>query len=310
MPDDAAVYELSKTRALVATLDFFTPVVDDPYDFGAIAAANALSDIYAMGADPMFALNILAYPCDKLPKASLKALLRGGADKALEAGIVIAGGHSVTDDEPKYGLCVLGEVHPKKMTTVSQAKAGDVLILTKALGTGIIATAVKRGKAVKRAEKEATASMAQLNKDAALAMRAANIRAATDVTGYGLLGHLHSLTQGSGVSAELWLESIPLLRDTRKYLEAGHCPGGSKRNLGWARAFTSFDKTLSEDDKLLLADAQTSGGLLLCVPKRKMKKLRAELKKRKVSCWEIGVMTAAPSKAKTKTKKGRIRVLP
>ena len=264
--DDAAVVRLDDGKLIVQTLDFFTPIVDDPYDFGQIAAANALSDIYAMGGTPLYALNIVGFPINDLPKETLTAILQGGADKAKEAGIPIVGGHSVDDKEPKYGMVVTGEVQENHLVRNSSAKPGDALILTKPLGTGIIATAIKKGKASEESITAATKSMATLNKAAADAVKNVDIHAATDVTGYGLLGHLLEMCKASGVSAEVNFSSLEFLPGVRELAEAGIIPGGTKRNLEYVKDSAKFDSSLSETDQLLAADAQTSGGLLVSLP--------------------------------------------
>ena len=264
--DDAAVVRLDDGKLIVQTLDFFTPIVDDPYDFGQIAAANALSDIYAMGGTPLYALNIVGFPINDLPKETLTAILQGGADKAKEAGIPIVGGHSVDDKEPKYGMVVTGEVQENHLVRNSSAKPGDALILTKPLGTGIIATAIKKGKASEESITAATKSMATLNKAAADAVKNVDIHAATDVTGYGLLGHLLEMCKASGVSAEVNFSSLEFLPGVRELAEAGIIPGGTKRNLEYVKDSAKFDSSLSETDQLMVADAQTSGGLLVALP--------------------------------------------
>ncbi|MDP7071984.1 MAG: selenide, water dikinase SelD [Candidatus Marinimicrobia bacterium] len=264
--DDAAVVRLDDGKLIVQTLDFFTPIVDDPYNFGQIAAANALSDIYAMGGTPLYALNIVGFPINDLPKEILQAILQGGADKAKEAGIPIVGGHSVDDKEPKYGMVVTGEVQENHLVRNSSAKPGDALILTKPLGTGIIATAIKKGKASEESITAATKSMATLNKAAADAMKNVDIHAATDVTGYGLLGHLLEMCKASGVSAEVNFSSLEFLPGVRELAEAGIIPGGTKRNLEYVKDSAKFDSSLSETDQLMVADAQTSGGLLVALP--------------------------------------------
>ncbi|MDP6532331.1 MAG: selenide, water dikinase SelD [Candidatus Marinimicrobia bacterium] len=264
--DDAAVVRLDDGKLIVQTLDFFTPIVDDPYNFGQIAAANALSDIYAMGGTPLYALNIVGFPINDLPKEILQAILQGGADKAKEAGIPIVGGHSVDDKEPKYGMVVTGEVQENHLVRNSSAKPGDALILTKPLGTGIIATAIKKGKASEESITAATKSMATLNKAAADAVKNVDIHAATDVTGYGLLGHLLEMCKASGVSAEVNFSSLEFLPGVRELAEAGIIPGGTKRNLEYVKDSAKFDSSLSETDQLMVADAQTSGGLLVALP--------------------------------------------
>lgn len=263
--DDAAVYQISEDRALVATTDFFTPIVDDPYDFGRIAAANALSDIYAMGARPLFALNLVAFPRDLLDQNILPEILRGGSDIALQAGIAIIGGHTIEDKEPKYGLCVIGEINPALIKRNATAQPGDLLVLTKPIGTGVIATALKKDAASAEVIAEAVRSMTTLNRPAAEAMLNVGAHAATDVTGFGLIGHLSSMLRASGVSARIRAGLVPLLPGARELAEAGHIAGGTRRNLADAQHFTTWSDDVSEVDRLLLCDAQTSGGLLISV---------------------------------------------
>ncbi len=267
--DDAAVVRLKDGKLLVQTVDFFTPIDDDPYTFGQIAAANSLSDIYAMGATPIFALNIIGFPINTLPKSDLSKILQGGIDKAREAGISIAGGHSIDDPEPKYGLVVTGEVEEADLITNGNAQTGDRLILTKPLGTGIIATAVKAGKADGIARSKSAQSMATLNKLAAEVMKEIGVNAATDVTGFGLLGHLSELCEASDVSAKINYAAIPFLPMVKEIAEKGIVPGGTKRNLKFVRDKVQFGESLTDVDKLLLADAQTSGGLLISLPAEK-----------------------------------------
>ncbi len=262
--DDAAVYKISEEQALVQTIDFFTPVVDDPYDFGAIAAANALSDIYAMGATPVFALNIVGFPEETLPMEVLEQILLGAQDKTHEAGIPIIGGHSVEDTEPKFGLVVSGLVDPKKVIKNQGARAGDVLVLTKPLGTGIITTALKRGLVEPELEKEVVAVMSTLNKKAAEIMLQYEPHACTDITGFGLLGHLAEMLRNTEVSAELEMNKIPFLREVKNLATAGTIPGGSYNNLEFVSEEVSFNG-LSKINRLMLADAQTSGGLLIAL---------------------------------------------
>jgi len=250
----------------VQTVDFFTPVVDDPYEFGQIAAANSLSDIYAMGAKPIFALNIVGFPINTLPKEMLTTILQGGSDKAKEAGISIVGGHSIDDPEPKYGLVVTGEVNENALITNQNAQLGDVLILTKPLGTGIIATAIKQGKAKPEWVNAAIASMKDLNKTATEVMSDCNVKSATDITGFGLLGHLSELCKASGVSAEIHYDSLPFLPGVKELAEDKIIPGGTKRNLKFASQFTEFDSSIARTNQLIIADAQTSGGLLVACP--------------------------------------------
>ena len=261
--DDAAVVRLDGDRYLVQTVDFFTPIVDDPYQFGQIAAANSLSDIYAMGGKPLFALNIVGFPIKELPNSMLTEILQGGADKADEAGITIVGGHSINDKEPKYGLVVTGEVKKNQFIRNDTAKEGDILVLTKPLGTGIIATAIKKGKADKSIINDAIQVMATLNKSAAEIMDGLEVHAATDITGYGLLGHLSEMCKGSNVSAKIYSSEIPLINGTKELAEKGFIPGGSKRNFKTSENYTKFSESMSEIGKIILADAQTSGGLLI-----------------------------------------------
>ncbi|NOZ03300.1 MAG: selenide, water dikinase SelD, partial [FCB group bacterium] len=264
--DDAAVIRLDDGRLLVQTVDFFTPVVDDPYLFGQIAAANSLSDIYAMGAKPLFALNIVAFPVNDLPKSMLTTILQGGTDKAREAGIPIVGGHSVDDKEPKYGLVVTGEVEPKRLVTNTGAQPGDLLVLTKPLGTGIIATAIKRDIASENAVQVAVDSMTTLNKLAADVMTEVEVHAATDVTGFGLLGHLLELCRTSHVSAAVDFSALVFLPDVLELAKEGVIPGGTRRNLTFVQAHTQFEPEITLLQELLICDAQTSGGLLLALP--------------------------------------------
>ena len=251
---------------LLQTVDFFTPVVDDPYHFGQIAAANSLSDIYAMGGKPLFALNIVGFPINELPKSILTEILQGGIDKAEEANIPIVGGHSVDDKEPKYGLVVTGEVNEKNLWKNSGAKVGDALVLTKPLGTGIIATAIKKGIASQKCIDEATKSMASLNKDAAEILSNLKVNAVTDVTGFGLLGHLNEICASSNVSSIVNFSDIALLPDAQSIARSGIIPGGTKRNLNYLKNFISFDSQIDQTVQYLLSDAQTSGGLLVSLP--------------------------------------------
>ena len=269
--DDAAVYQLAPDRAIVATVDFFTPIVDDAYDFGRIAAANAFSDIYAMAATPLLALNLVGWPRDNLPYEILGDILRGGADIAKEAGAFVLGGHSIDDPEPKYGMTVIGEVHPNRIMTLAHARAGDILVLTKPIGTGVLTTALKRDLASTKDLAPAVRSMTTLNAGAARAMRATGggVHAATDVTGFGLLGHLHNMLTASGVSAEIDAASVPLLPQAMELAERGAVPGGTKRNIDTLAPNVRFAPEVPEPLRTLLCDAQTSGGLLIaCDPDR------------------------------------------
>jgi selenide, water dikinase len=265
--DDAAVYRLTDELALVQTADFFTPIVDDPYDFGRIAAANALSDVYAMGGEPRLALNLVAFPLAELGSDVLGRILRGGAEIAAEAGVVIAGGHSIDDPEPKYGMAVTGIVDPERYVANSGATPGDALHLTKPLGAGLITTAAKRGLADGGASAAAIATMTELNRDASRTALEAGATAMTDVTGFGLLGHLHELCEASGVSAEIQATSVPAIDGAPELAEDERChAGGSRRNAEYAAGFTSFADDVPAPRRFLLADAMTSGGLLVAVP--------------------------------------------
>ena len=273
--DDAAVYRLGPERALVVTTDFFTPVVDDPVDFGRIAAANALSDIYAMGARPLFALNLLAFPRDLLGGGIVEEMVRGAGETCREAGIAVLGGHSIDDPEPKLGLVAVGEVHPERIVRSAGARPGDALVLTKALGTGVISTALKAGAVGDAVLAGAVDSMATLNRGAAEAMVEVGVRAATDVTGYGLLGHLRNLLRASGAAAEIDADAVPLLPGALE-LAAEHVPGGTERNRADLAGSVVFGDDVPEAVRTLLADAQTSGGLLMAVaPERRDALLRA-----------------------------------
>ena len=274
--DDAAVVRLSNGTLIIQTVDFFTPVVDDPYQFGQIAAANALSDIYAMGGEPLFALNIVGFPINDLPKNILTEILQGGADKADEAGIPIVGGHSVDDKEPKYGLVVTGEIHRDEIWKNSGAKPGDALVLTKSLGTGIIATGIKKGVATQGSIEDAINSMSSLNKNSAQELRDYNVNAVTDVTGFGLLGHLKEMCENSNVSSKVNFQDLLFLDGAKELAMSGVMPGGTKRNLKSVEKVVSFSDRLNEIEKLLTADAQTSGGLLISMP---MKDARSYVKK-------------------------------
>lgn len=263
-PDDAAVWRLDEDRALVVTTDFFTPVVDNPYDYGAIAAANSLSDVYAMGAKPFMALNVAAFPA-KLPISVITEILRGGIEKAKEAGVVIAGGHTIKDDEPKYGLMALGFAHPKKILRKGGAKAGDVLLLSKPLGTGVITTALKQDKANPAHVTSAVEWMKRLNDQAGEAALKMDAHAATDITGFGFIGHAWEMAQASGAGMRILYKNIPLMEGARIYAEKGIFPGVAYDNLQYYRDHIRFNTVLSEWEKLLLFDPQTSGGLLLAV---------------------------------------------
>jgi selenide,water dikinase len=277
--DDAAVFQVAPDRAIVATVDFFTPIVDDPYDFGRIAAANAFSDVYAMGATPLLALNVVGWPREALPFELLGEVLRGGADVARAAGAFVLGGHSVDDPEPKYGMVAIGEVAPDRIVTNARARPGDALVLTKPLGTGILSTALKRDLVTEADLAEAVAVMTTLNAGAARAMLAVGAHAATDVTGFGLLGHLRTLLEASGAAAELEAAAVPILPRARELAERGAVPGGTTRNAASAAETVTFANRVDATARLLLADAQTSGGLLIAVAPERTAALVAALER-------------------------------
>ena len=273
------------------TVDVFTPVVDDPYHYGAISAANALSDVYAMGAVPLLALAIVGFPRSKLPMDVLEEILRGGIEKAREAGVTIAGGHSIDDPEPKYGLAVTGLVHPDRVVRNVGAQPGDQLVLTKPLGIGILTTGIKQGKTSPEATEEAIRIMERLNREASEAMVEVGVHAATDVTGFGLLGHLYEMTSASAVGATIWFERVPVLEEARGLANRGAIAGGTARNYEYLYARVDFG-TLDTGERLLLADAQTSGGLLMAVPREKLETLRAALRRRGVDDAHVGEITS------------------
>ncbi len=276
-PDDAAVYRLSDQLAIVQTVDFFTPVVDDAYAYGAIAAANALSDVYAMGGEVLFALNIAALP-DDLPAEVASEIFRGGAEKVAEAGGVIAGGHTIRDKEPKYGLCVTGVVHPAQATTKGGAQPGDLLVLTKPLGTGVVTTAIKRDLATAEEIAAATASMMRLNRNAAHAARHVGARAATDITGYGLLGHALEMANGAGVCFRFSWGALPFLPGALKHGQDWVFPGGATSNARAYQSQVQFAQALEEWQRMMLFDPQTSGGLLIAVKPDRADSLLAALR--------------------------------
>jgi selenide,water dikinase len=286
--DDAAVYRLNDEQALVATLDYITPIVDDPYLFGAIAAANALSDVYAMGARPIMALNVVNFPRDRLPLDYLGQIVKGGADKATEAGVAILGGHSVDDPEPKYGLVAIGLLHPQKIVSNRGARPGDALVLTKPLGIGIISTAIKQDAVSPETVQQAVDSMLTLNRAASEAMLAVGVNAATDVTGFGLLGHLAEMLRASQVGARIDASAVPLLDDVPRLARDGLVPGGSRRNLEGLHDLINWDQEIDEATRLILCDAQTSGGLLMSVPHERLERLLAALRERATNGAVIG----------------------
>ena len=283
--DDAGVYRLTATTALVQTVDFFTPIVDDPFTYGQIAATNSLSDVYAMGGRPLTAMNIMGVPTDVVGPDIIAAILRGGASKVREAKCALVGGHTIRNPEPVFGLSVTGLVHPRRMITNAAARPGDWLVLTKPLGTGIITTGIKRGICPPALAKAAIRSMSTLNTPGADVAERGWVKAGTDVTGFGLLGHLGSLCKSSGVSAELNAGAMPVLGKGVWDLIAADCiPGGSRENLKTAEAFTEWDAAVTDAQKILLADAQTSGGLLLCVAPRKLEAVMKLLQNQKTLC--------------------------
>lgn len=291
--DDAAVMRLSPDRALIATVDFFTPIVDDPAAWGAIAAANALSDVYAMGGKPLFCLNLVGWPRDVLPLELLGEVLSGAAAVMTRAGCPMLGGHSVDDPEPKLGFAVIGEAHPDRLLTVAGACAGDQLVLTKPLGTGILATALKRGLVAEAALGEAVASMSSLNDVAARLALEHGATAATDVTGFGLTGHLGNMLSASGVGAEVAVETLPVFEGVRDLAAQGAVPSGSRRNL--ESALVDWENGLGEVDRLICSDAQTSGGLLVAVPAERLGALLEGLHGAGITAARhIGRLTADP----------------
>ncbi|MFO7616824.1 MAG: selenide, water dikinase SelD [Bacteroidales bacterium] len=299
--DDAAVYRINDETALVETVDFFTPVVDDPYRFGAIAAANALSDIYAMGAQPLFALNIVAFPVRRLDLQVLRDILKGAQDKADEAGIPILGGHTIEDTEPKYGMVVTGKVHPQRIWTNAGARPGDDLILTKPVGTGVYSTSLKRGLLSEGQADRLYRQMAALNKTAADILHQHQVHACTDVTGFGLAGHLLELARGSQMDVEIDYRSIPWMDDLFQLIAAGSVPGGTKNNLAFVEQWMDWMGTFDENEQLAFCDAQTSGGLLVSVPHEESAEILLALK-------EAGVEGAARIGRVTKPGKGIIRI--
>jgi selenide, water dikinase len=291
-PDDAAVYRLSDDLAVVATVDFFPPVVDDPYTFGAIAAANALSDIYAMGGEPLFALNLAAFP-DDLPTEVLAEIFRGGGEKVREAGAVIAGGHTVMDKEPKYGLAVTGRIDPARILAKQGVRVGDRLVLTKPLGTGVITTAHKRGQVEAADLEAAVASMLHLNRAAAGVASAMRLHALTDITGFGLMGHAHEMAHLSGVRLDVDYTALPWLPGAQRYAQAGIFPGGTERNADYFGRWVTCVRKLADCDQWLLHDPQTSGGLLMAVAEADLATLLERLHAVGETAWVIGAATGA-----------------
>jgi selenide,water dikinase len=299
--EDAGVYKLTDDLAIVQTVDFFTPIVDDPYDFGQIAVANALSDVYAMGGKPLTALNVVCFPKDTLDFSILRQVLKGGFDKIHEAGVILIGGHTVDDPELKYGLAVTGVIHPAKVVHNNTARAGDVLILTKPLGTGIISTAIKRGAASKAAIKRVTESMTNLNRAASEAMLEVGVSACKDITGFGLLGHACEMIEGTKVGMEINAAAVPLFPEAIEYYEKGMVAGGLKRNRDYRKNMVDFAAKVPDYLKDILFDPQTSGGLLIAVPKTKAPRLLQKLHER-------GVKEAVIIGKVVGEHKGRIRV--
>ena len=280
--DDAGVYKLTDDIALIQTVDFFTPIVDDPYIFGQIAAANSLSDVYAMGGKPVTALNIVGFHQKFFPLDVLVEILKGGADKAAEANTVIAGGHTIMDEELKYGLSVTGVIHPEKIVTNAGAKPGDKLILTKPLGTGIISTTLKSGKTLGDLEQRANAVMMTLNKIASEVMQEVGVRACTDITGFGLLGHAYEMASGADVGFKIWASKVPYFEEVIQFIKKGFVPGGTNNNRYYLQDKVTLPGKMSWENSTILFDAQTSGGLLISVPESKVDLLIDTLKRRGV----------------------------
>ncbi len=299
--DDAAVYKINDETAVVQTVDFFTPIVDDPYHFGAIAATNAFSDVYAMGGKPLFALNIVGFPSNRLPMTVLKEILKGAHDKAKEAGVSILGGHTVDDTEPKFGLAVTGLIHPEKVLSNAGAKPGDALILTKPIGLGIISTAIKRGLADEATIQQVIEIMSKLNRTAAEAMTDFPVNACTDITGFGLLGHLKEMTSASQAEADIFANQVPFLEQARDFAVANVVPGGTLNNMEFVSAKVEWAREISRVQQILLCDAQTSGGLLISIPEENSPELLAKL-------HESGVDDAAIIGKITKRGEGKIAV--
>lgn len=286
-PEDAAVWQVTPDFALAVTVDVFTPVVDDPYIYGAIAAANSMSDIYAMGGQPFLALNVLAVPPQWPPEVA-QTILRGGAEKVWEAGAYLVGGHTLQDEEPKYGLVVLGRVDPARMLRKGRLRPGDLLVMTKPLGMGTITTALKQGKAEPRHVDLAQEWMMRLNRLASEVALAAGVQAATDITGFGLLGHAWEMAQASKVALEFVWERIPILDPAHRYAEQGLFPGGTYANRETYAPHVTFPEDIRQEDQLLLFDAQTSGGLLLGVSETLWPRFRDAARKRGLMYWRVG----------------------
>ena len=296
--DDAGVFRLRKDLAIVNTVDFFTPIVDDPYVFGQIAAANALSDIYAMGADPVTALNIVAFPKDTLDLDVLGEILKGGAERARAAGAVVVGGHSIIDQELKYGMAVTGAIHPERVIRNVGVREGDALVLTKRLGTGIITTALKRRKAPAASVRAAVASMISLNKAASGVMRKFRVHACSDVTGYGLLGHTYEMADGSGVTVVLESAKLPLLPGVARLAARGYLTGGCKRNRTFLDGKIAVAPSVSKDLEEIAFDPQTSGGLLIALPKEAAPRLVKALRAARITAATVVGTAIRPRKVR------------
>jgi len=293
--DDAGVYKLSEDLAIIQTVDFFTPIVDDPYWFGQIAAANAISDVYAMGGKPLTAMNLVCFPIKTMDIEILKDILRGGLDKLKEAETTLVGGHSIEDNEIKYGLSMTGIIHPNKILTNSGAKVGDALVLTKPLGTGIINTAIKGGMANDKVIAKVSESMAALNKNASLAMQEVGVSACTDITGFGLLGHLSEMVRGNGFGMIVYAGKVPYFPEAKEFAGMGMVPGGTYRNKDFFSHWIRFDSTVPQYLQDILFDPQTSGGLLISVPRGKADSLLIQLREKNVhEAVIIGEVVAEP----------------
>ncbi|CAM3742541.1 selenide, water dikinase SelD [Alkalicoccus chagannorensis] len=286
--DDAGVYKLRDDLAIVQTVDYFTPIVDDPYQFGQIAAANALSDIYAMGAEPVTVLNIVGYPVDKLQPEVLAGIMQGGADKVKESGAVIAGGHSIDDPEPKFGLSCTGTVHPDHVWKNVGAEPGDKLVLTKPLGAGIVTTAIKYDKASRQEIYAVTETMAALNKEAADKLKPYHPHAVTDVTGFGLIGHGYEMASGSGVSIQFDFPKVPFLPGTKRHASAGTIPGGTKDNVKWLEKETTFPTSMKEHEIYAISDGITSGGLLVSMTADEADAYVKDMQDSRFGAWIVG----------------------
>lgn len=291
--DDAGVYQLTDELAIVQTLDFFTPIVDDPYDFGQVAAANAISDVYAMGGRPITALNIVAFPIANLPKSVLAEILRGASDKMTEADVSLVGGHSIDDNEPKFGLSVTGTVHPNKVLTNTGAQPGDKLILTKPIGVGITTGAIKKGLVSQAEIAHVTKVMTTLNKTAAEVMVDFDVHASTDVTGFGLLGHASEIAQGSDVGIQIHAHDVPVLPRAKELAENGSIPGGTKSNYQHTADMVTYPTEMTQVEKWILCDAVTSGGLLIAVAEKDAAAMLKQMQQKEVQAQIIGEVTEA-----------------